>query len=619
MRIEPPSTLPFQKGARARTLRQLGLLFVQVWRTSPLLTFLSFFLRLIVALVPPALLFLSKLIIDEVVRQTGQPSPGPSLADWFAAGRIETLTGLVLAEFALVIGRDALNRAVSVVDQVLGEQHSNRVSVELIEHAAKIDLKHLEQSDYQDRLERARRQASSRSTVLAQIFQQGQTVVTVLALAAGLFAYAPLLIPLLAISLAPSVWGEFRFNRLAYWVSHNRSPERRQLDYLRQLGASAENAKEVKLFGLGGFITSRFAELSQQIERENRGIAISRGLWATALSAISTITYYAAFAYILWRTLSGDFSLGDLVFLSGSFMNLNGLMQQFLLGFTAIAGQSLFLDDLFSFFDIKPGITEPETPRPFPEPLRQGVRFDNVGFRYPGSERWIVRNLSFEVPAGRTLALVGENGAGKTTIVKLLTRLYDPDEGRVLIDGVDLKEIATADLRRHVGVIFQDFLRYSFTAADNIGVGQIDAFTDRARITSAAEQSLAHAVIGRLPEGYDQMLGRTFAKGQDLSGGEWQKLALARAYMREAAIVVLDEPTAALDARAEAEVFSRFKDLAEGTTALIISHRFSTVRMADRIIVLEQGAVLEQGSHEELMAAGGRYAELFELQAAGYR
>ena len=619
MRIEPPSTLPFQKGARARTLRQLGLLFVQVWRTSPLLTFLSFFLRLIVALVPPALLFLSKLIIDEVVRQTGQPSPGPSLADWFAAGRIETLTGLVLAEFALVIGRDALNRAVSVVDQVLGEQHSNRVSVELIEHAAKLDLKHLEQSDYQDRLERARRQASSRSTVLAQIFQQGQTVVTVLALAAGLFAYAPLLIPLLAISLAPSVWGEFRFNRLAYWVSHNRSPERRQLDYLRQLGASAENAKEVKLFALGGFITSRFAELSQQIERENRGIAISRGLWATALSAISTITYYAAFAYILWRTLSGDFSLGDLVFLSGSFMNLNGLMQQFLLGFTAIAGQSLFLDDLFSFFDIKPGITEPETPRPFPEPLRQGIRFDNVGFRYPGSERWIVRNLSFEVPAGRTLALVGENGAGKTTIVKLLTRLYDPDEGRVLIDGVDLKEIATADLRRHVGVIFQDFLRYSFTAADNIGVGQIDAFTDRARITSAAEQSLAHAVIGRLPEGYDQMLGRTFAKGQDLSGGEWQKLALARAYMREAAIVVLDEPTAALDARAEAEVFSRFKDLAEGTTALIISHRFSTVRMADRIIVLEQGAVLEQGSHEELMAAGGRYAELFELQAAGYR
>lgn len=619
MRIEPPSTLPFQKGARARTLRQLGLLFVQVWRTSPLLTFLSFFLRLIVALVPPALLFLSKLIIDEVVRQTGQPSPGPNLADWFAAGRIETLAGLVLAEFALVIGRDALNRAVSVVDQVLGEQHSNRVSVELIEHAAKLDLKHLEQSDYQDRLERARRQASSRSTVLAQIFQQGQTVVTVLALAAGLFAYAPLLIPLLAISLAPSVWGEFRFNRLAYWVSHNRSPERRQLDYLRQLGASAENAKEVKLFGLGTFITSRFAKLSEQIERENRGIAIQRGLWATALSAISTITYYAAFAYILWRTLSGDFSLGDLVFLSGSFMNLNGLMQQFLLGFTAIAGQSLFLDDLFSFFDIRPGITEPAAPRPFPQPLRQGIRFDNVGFRYPGSERWIVRNLSFEVPAGQTLALVGENGAGKTTIVKLLTRLYDPDEGRVLVDGVDLKDLATADLRRHVGVIFQDFLRYSFTAADNIGVGQIDAFTDRARITSAAEQSLAHAVIGRLPEGYDQMLGRTFAKGQDLSGGEWQKLALARAYMREAAIVVLDEPTAALDARAEAEVFSRFKDLAEGTTALIISHRFSTVRMADRIIVLEQGAVLEQGSHEELMAAGGRYAELFELQAAGYR
>ena len=307
------------------------------------------------------------------------------------------------------------------------------------------------------------------------------------------------------------------------------------------------------------------------------------------------------------------------MFLSGSFSQLNGYLQQILIGFTQIAGQSLYLDDLFSFFEIKPTILDPKHPKAFPLPVRQGLVFENVGFRYPGSENWAVRNLSFTVPAGETLALVGENGAGKTTIVKLMTRLYDPDEGRITLDGIDLKEFSTADLRTHIGVIFQDFLRYSFSASDNIGVGRIEVAADRERIVSAAEQSLADPVIRKLPAGYDQMLGRTFLKGQDLSGGEWQKIAIARAYMRNAEIIILDEPTAALDARAEAEVFTRFKNLAEGTTAVLISHRFSTVRMADRIVVLADGKVEEQGTHAELMANGGRYAELFELQAAGYR
>lgn len=614
-----PDALPFDKGSRLKTFKHLGKLFAQMWHTSPWLMALSIGLRLLVAVQPPLVLLFTKLIIDEVLRQTALGVPGPELGDWLASGRLDYLGLLLLGEFVVVLARDGFNRAINVVDSILGESHSNAVSLELMQHATKLDLKHFEQSEYQDKLERARRQASSRSTVISQVFGQAQAMITAVALATGLFVYAPLLILMLAISLAPAVWGEFRFNRLAYWISHHRSPERRQLEYLRQIGASADSAKEVKLFGLGDFLSGRFRDLSQQILKENTALSIKRAWQTGALAAISTLTYYAAYAYIVWRTLNGEFSIGDLVFLASSFNQLNGYLQQILIGFTQIAGQSLYLDDLFSFFEIRPTILDPAVPRPFPAVLQQGLVFENVGFRYPGSERWAVRHLNFTIPAGETLALVGENGAGKTTIVKLLTRLYDPDEGRILVDGIDLRDFATADLRTHISAIFQDFLRYSFSAADNIGVGRIADTSDRQRIIAAAEQSLADPVIRRLPEGYDQMLGRTFLKGQDLSGGEWQKLAIARAYMRDARIVILDEPTAALDARAEAEVFERFKSLAEGTTAVLISHRFSTVRMADRIVVLADGAVSEAGTHAELMAAKGRYAELFELQAAGYR
>ncbi|HEY0855046.1 MAG TPA: ABC transporter ATP-binding protein [Devosia sp.] len=614
-----PDTLPFDKGARLKTIRHLGRLFAQMWHTSPWMMSLSMVLRILVAVLPPLLLLITKFVLDEVAHQASLPSPGPELADWWQSGRLNTLALLLGTEFLLVFGRDIANRAINVVDSILGEKHSNAVSLELMQHANKLDLKHFEQSEYQDKLERARRQASSRSTVLSQVFGQGQAIITAVSLAAGLLIYAPFLIVLMIVSLVPAVWGELRFNRLAYWISHNRSPERRQLEYLRQIGASADSAKEVKLFGLGHFLSSRFETLSRQILKENTTLSVTRAWQTGALAVISTLAYYGAYAYVVWRTLHGDFSIGDLFFLASSFAQLNGFLQQILIGFTQIAGQSLYLDDLFSFFEITPTILEPEAPKPFPAPLKQGITFENVGFRYPGSEVWAVRNLSFTAPAGETLALVGENGAGKTTIVKLMTRLYDPDEGRVLIDGVDLKDFATADLRQHIGVIFQDFLRYSFSAADNIAVGQIEASADRERIVRSAEQSLADPVIRKLPEGYDQMLGRVFAKGHDLSGGEWQKIAIARAYMRNAEIIILDEPTAALDARAEAEVFQRFKNLAEGTTAVLISHRFSTVRMADRIIVLAEGHVVESGTHEELMTQSGRYAELFELQAAGYR
>ncbi len=611
-----PEVLPFERGQRLKTLRHLGRLFGEMWRTSPGLMTGTMVLRLLVAVQPPLVLLFTKLIIDEVVRQSGL---GPIEANWFETGRLNLLGFYLLGEFAVVFGRGLAQRGIEVLDSLQGELHSNRVSVELMRHAVELDLMHFEEASYQDKLERARRQAASRSTVLSQVFGQAQLIITAIALSIGLLVYAPLLILLMVVALLPAVWGEFRFNRLAYWLSHERSPERRQMEYLRQIGASADSAKEVKLFGLGPYLVDRFKTLADRIFIENRKLTIQRSTWGALLGSVSTITYYGAYAYIVWRTLNGEFTIGDLVFLATSFNQLNMVFQQILIGFTVIAGQALYLDDLYSFFDIQPTITDPPAPKPFPAPLKQGIVFDNVGFRYPGSERFVIRNFNLTIDAGETVALVGENGAGKTTIVKLMTRLYEAEEGRITIDGIDIREFSSADLRKHIGVIFQDFLRYSFTARDNIGVGRIEEAADLPRIARSAEQSLANEVIERLPNQYEQQLGKQFIGGQDLSGGEWQKLAIARAYMREADIIILDEPTAALDARAEAEVFSRFKSLSESATALLISHRFSTVRMADRIVVLEDGKVLENGTHEELMRLRGHYAELFELQAAGYR
>ncbi|WP_127751883.1 ABC transporter ATP-binding protein [Devosia sp. 1566] len=604
---------------RMRNLRHLGRLLAQIWRTSRFLTAASIGLRLVAAVQPVAMLYVGKLIIDEVVRLSGSPAPGSTLAEWWASGSLNTIAVLLLIELGLVIGSDLLSRLTGLADSVLGELHSNTVSVELMAHAARLDLRHFESAEYQDRLERARRQAAGRNALLSQIFGQAQDIITVITLGAGLFVYAPWLIALLPLSFVPAIWGETRFNTLAYYLSRGRTPERRELEYIRHVGASAETAKEIKLFGLGGFLINRFRTLAQTIFVENRRIAIQRAGWGALFAAIATLTYYGAYGYIVWRTITGAFSIGDLAFLSGSFLRLNGLFQRILLGFTSIAGQSLYLDDLFSFFEIEPTIVPPAHPKPFPQPIRRGVEFENVGFRYPDTDTWAIRNLSFTLAAGETLALVGENGAGKTTIVKLMTRLYDPDEGRITVDGVDLRDMLIEDIHAHIGVIFQDFIRYSLTARENIGVGRIELQDDMDRIKAAAEQSLADGVIAKLPLGYEQPLGRLFNKGRDLSGGEWQKIAIARAYMRDAELIILDEPTAALDAKAEAEVFARFKSLAAGKTAVIISHRFSTVRMADRILVLENGAILESGSHQDLVALGGRYAELFDLQAAGYR
>jgi ATP-binding cassette subfamily B protein len=604
---------------RVGALRHLPALFRLVWRASPALTAASLGLRLTRSALPILVLYVGKLIIDEVVAQAQLASPGGSLGDWIRSGRLDFLGGLLVVELALAIIADLLGRASSLVDSLLSERYSNFASVRLMEHATTLDLEQFESSDQQDRLERARRQVTGRTTLLTQIFGQAQDVLTVLSLAAGLLAYAPWLIGLIILALLPAFVGEVHFNAQGYRLNYFRTPERRQLDYIRYLGSSVETAKEIKLFGLNSFLVERFRSFADRMYADNRRLAIRRAAWGTLFAALASCAYYLAYALIVWRTVKGEFSIGDLTFLSGSFLRLRGLLEGLLLGFSQIAGQALYLEDLFSFFDVRPSIASPANPRPFPQPLRSGIVFENVGFRYPDSDRWAVRHLSLTLTAGEVVALVGENGAGKTTIVKLLARLYDPKEGRILLDGHDLREYDLADLRRHIGVIFQDFVRFHFTAGENIGAGRIEATDDRSRIQQAAERSLADRIIERLPQGYDQPLGKRFHEGADLSGGEWQKIAIARAYMRDAEVLILDEPTAALDARSEYEVFQRFRDLSVGKTAILISHRFSTVRMADRILVLENGRVVEAGSHEELVASGGRYAELFELQASGYR
>ncbi|WP_313643159.1 ABC transporter ATP-binding protein [Stenotrophomonas sp.] len=615
---EPAPTRKPSFRERVDAMRNLPPFLRQVWQTSPGLTLASLGLRLIRALMPVAMLYVGKLIIDEAVRLAGAGAM-PPLAEALSSGYLNTLLELLLLELSIAIGSDLLGRLVNYADALLSELFTNATSVRLMEHAAELDLEDFEDPDLQDKLDRARRQTMGRMSLMSQLFGQVQDSITVISFAAGLIVYAPWLIVLLAIALVPAFIGESHFNTLGYTLNFSWTPERRQLDYLRQIGASVETAKEVKIFNLNRFLIDRYKLLAERFYKANRTLARKRAIWGTLLAALGTFGYYTAYAYIAWRTIRGDFSIGDLTFLSGSFLRLRQLLEGLLTGFSQVAGQALYLDDLFSFFAIEPEIRSRPDAVAIPRPIRQGFVFDNVGFRYPDAERWAVRNLSFELQAGEVIALVGENGAGKTTLVKLLARLYDPDEGRILLDGRDLRDYDLDDLRANMGVIFQDFVRYHLSAGENIGVGLVEAMDDKARIRDAAHRSLADEVIEALPAGYEQLIGRRFKTGVDLSGGQWQKIAIARAYMRDAQVMILDEPTAALDARAEFEVFQRFKELSDNRTAVLISHRFSSVRMADRILVLADGRIEASGTHEQLMSEGGRYAELFELQAAGYR
>ena len=613
----PAPDLTFRE--RLGALRHLPPFFRLVWETNRALFATALALRLVRALIPVTALWVGKLVIDQVVALTTGTYAVTDLGTFLDTGPGLSLVGLLLIELGLAVLSDVLGRATALCDSLLGDLFTNETSVRLMRHAAALDLAHFEDADFYDHLERARRQTTSRMVLLGQTFGQLQDAVTVVSLGVGLAAYAPGLLALLAVALVPAFLGEAHFNAKSYALSTSWTPERRELDYLRYVGASDETAKEVKVFGLNGYLADRYRQLSDQYYRANRALAVRRASWGGLLSAGGTLGYYAAYAVIVYRTATGAFTIGDLTFLAGSFGRMRSLLEGMLSSFSTVSGQALYLADLFSFFEIAPTVATADGAVAVPDPIREGFRFENVGFRYPGSDAWAVRGLTFTLQAGEALALVGENGAGKTTLVKLLARLYDPDEGRILLDGRDLRDYDLDSLRQAVGVIFQDFVRYHLSAAENIAVGRIEEREDRPRIETSAQRSLADAVIEGLPDGYEQTLGKRFQTGVDLSGGQWQKVALGRAYMRDAQLLILDEPTAALDARAEYQVFERFKDLTAGKTAVLISHRFSTVRMADRILVLDGGRVEAIGTHDELLAQGGRYAELFELQAQGYR
>jgi ATP-binding cassette, subfamily B, bacterial len=603
----PPGGVSTSKTNQWSALLDLPKFWKLVWATSPKYTLISIFLRVLKSGVPLALLYIGKQILDLVVDLIQKKNID-----------IEFLWKLVAMEAFVAVMSEILNRSIALTDGLLGDLLSNKTSVMLIEHAAQLDLYQFEDSEFYDKLERARTQTTGRTVLMTMVLEQFQDLVTIVFIGAGLIYFSPWLIIILLISVIPSFLSESWFNQQNYSLTRSWTPERRELDYLRFIGASDQTAKEVKIFGLEKFLSKRFETIANKYFHANKKLATKRAFLGMALSALGTLAYYGAYVTVISQAIAGAITIGTLTFLAGSFSRLQGLLQGFLTRFSRMTEFALYLKDWFEFFEIKPRIFSKVNAKMFPTEIKYGFEFKNVGFKYPGTEKWAIRNLTFQLHPGEKLALVGENGAGKTTLVKLLARLYEPNEGVITLENIDLADYDLHDLRKNIGIIFQDFVKFQLKASENIAIGNIELLPEENRVKESAHKSLADTVIEPLPKQYETFLGKRFHDGVELSGGQWQKVALARAYMRDASLLILDEPTSALDARAEYEVFLRFSELIQGKMAVLISHRFSTVRMADRILFLENGQLQELGTHEELIQKGGKYAELFHLQARGY-
>jgi ATP-binding cassette, subfamily B, bacterial len=594
-------------GDRLRALKNVPPVLHFVWESGPAVVFWNITIRVLVAFLPVGIGIIGRYIIDGVIQFRSHQTLPPNF--WY----------LVASEMFLAVLTGVLSRTVDYFDQLLADRYTHHVSVEVMRKAAALDVTVYEDPVFYDRLERARVQATDRLAMIQQMGRLIQQSVTAIAFSAVLIKYSPFLLFLLIAGIIPAFLGESHFAFLTYAKNFRQTPVRRQMDYLRQVGGSKEAAKELKLFNLSKYLTDRFSVLSKQIYEENVALNRRRLFWGGLLAILGQLGYYAAYAVSIYRTIKGQYTVGDLTLITTAIVQAMGNIQQAFSTASGVADQALFLTDLLAFFEMKPRVESKVDGLRTPRPITRGFEFRNVSFAYPGTTRRVLKDFNFTLSPGQRVALIGENGQGKTTIVKLITRLYDPTDGQILLDGVDLREYDLDDLHAEIGVIFQDFMRYEMTARENIAVGRIEMPHSPEEIEYAAEKSLAAGVVAKLQGGYDQMLGRRFEGGVDLSGGEWQKLALARAYLRDAQLLILDEPTAALDARSELEVFERFAELTFGKMALLISHRFSTVRMADRIVVLEGGRLVEEGSHTQLMALGGRYAGMFEMQAASYR
>jgi ATP-binding cassette subfamily B protein len=614
----PPKLAARLLGSFSHTPRTIGL----VWQSAPGGLIGLVFLVLAAAVLPLAVAWVGKLIVDAVVAAQAAAA-GPA-----RAAAVDGVIRWVLVELGLFVAISLVERAIGLSRQLVGSRLSIDINVRILEKALTLDLAHFENPEFYDKLVRARREASSRPlSLVQQNFVLLRNTLTLAGYAAFLVAFSPWAALGLLLAAVPAFVSEVKFSGAEFRLRNWRSPENRRLNYLEHVIANDEHAKEVKLFGLGPMLLGRYRGLAETFFGQDKQLALRRAGWTFGLSLLATAAFYGCYVAVAIAAATGTITLGEMTLYLVAFRQGQQSFQSVLSAVGGMYEDNLYMSNLFEFLGISTVTTAPrecklidDIPPAARVRVEEGIRFENVGFRYPGSEEWALREVSVFIPKGASLALVGENGAGKTTFIKLLTRLYEPTEGRILLDGCDLRDIDAAALRGRVGVIFQDFNQYQFVLRENVGTGSVEHIEDRARVQRAVERGGAQELVASLTQGLETQLGRWFKDGAELSGGQWQKVALARAFMREEAdILVLDEPTAALDAAAEHQVFERFRKLTHGRTAILISHRFPTVRMADRILVIEHGRILEQGTHEHLLKEGGRYARLFALQAEGYR
>lgn len=580
-----------------------------VWSTSPRLAVVLGVNSVVFGALPAAIAWVGKRIVDGVLKASETSAEDDLTSALFFVG----------LELLLVLGIGAARQIQNTGTALLRARLAQKVNEMVLEKSLTLSLSAFEDSDTYDLITKVRREASQRPlSVVLRVFDMVSETVTLVTYGVLLWALSPLAALILVVAALPTFVAQTRFSQAAFRLFSWRAPEKRMQNYLESLIAREDHVKEVKLFDLGALFLGRYRAIFEKVYAEDRALQLKRGFWVFVLELLSTFAFYGAYVWVAVLAVQKTITLGEMTMYLMVFREGQSSLSSLLSSVGGMFEDNLYLSNLYELLalpsqDENEGIEEGTTPG-------DGIRFEDVAFSYPGAERAALSGVNLHLTPGKKLALVGENGAGKTTLIKLLTRLYEPTEGRILLDGVDLKDWRPDALRERIGVIFQDFVRYQLLAGENIGVGDREHLEDRERWEKAAEMGMADEVIEGLVDGYETQLGRWFSNGQELSLGQWQKVALSRAFMRERAdILVLDEPTASMDAEAEATIFERFGELTEARMAILISHRFSTVRMADEVVVLDDGRIIEQGTHDELMEQNGRYAHLFELQAEGYR